>query len=353
MPREIGDSVVVITGASSGIGRATALAFARRGAAVIAAARREQPLRELAHECERISGRALAVPTDVTDESAVRNLARRAIETFGRLDVWVNNAAVTLFGRLEETPYQSYRRVIETNLFGYVHGARAALPYFREQGSGVLINVASVVGKMGQPYTSAYVASKFGIVGLSECLRQEVTDAEDIHVCTVLPGSTDTPLFQQAANYTGRAVKPIPPVDDPDRVAEVIVRCAEQPEREVVVSGTGSRLILMHTLAPGWVERQIASKVEHEHFQEGPAVPTPGNLFEPMPHWARIRGGWQEPRGAAWGSMAAATGLMVLGFGLLAWWLRPGRTVRTGIEEPADRGRAVGQGAATGMQIEV
>src|SRR5207244_7676562 len=133
-------------GASSGIGRAAALAFARRGATVVVAARRELPLRQLARECERLVGRSLAVPTDVTDEGAVQDLVCRVLETFGRIDVWVNNAAVTLFGRLEETPAEPYRRVIETNLFGTVHGVRAVLPSFREQGSGVLINVASVVG---------------------------------------------------------------------------------------------------------------------------------------------------------------------------------------------------------------
>ncbi len=140
MPRKVGDAVVVITGASSGIGRATALAFARRGATVVVAARREQALRGVATECEQLGGRALAVPTDVTDEAAVRSLARRAVESFGRVDVWVNNAAVGLFGRFEDTPLEAYRRVIETNLFGYIYGARAALPIFREQGSGVLIN---------------------------------------------------------------------------------------------------------------------------------------------------------------------------------------------------------------------
>src|SRR5205085_11268906 len=284
MRRKLRDSVVVITGASSGIGRAAALAFARRGATVVIAARRQLPLRQVADECKRLVGRSLAVPTDVTDAAAVQNLARRAIETFGRIDIWVNNAAVTLFGRLDETPSEPYRRVIETNLFGYVHGARAVLPYFREQRSGILINVASVVGKVGQPFTSAYVASKFGIVGLSECLRQEVRDAEDIHVCTILAPSTDTPLLHQAANYLGRAPKPLQPLSDPEEVAEMIVGCAERPQREVVDT-LGRLVLLFHSSMPRLAERVIARKVERDHFDDRPAAPTPGNLFEPLPGW--------------------------------------------------------------------
>ena len=128
MAKKLKDLVVVITGASSGIGQATALEFAEQGASVVLAARREWALREVAIECERRGGQALHVPTDVTDEAAVHELARRALEHFGRIDVWVNNAAVGLFSRFEDAPIVDFRRVIETDLFGYVYGARAVLP---------------------------------------------------------------------------------------------------------------------------------------------------------------------------------------------------------------------------------
>jgi NAD(P)-dependent dehydrogenase (short-subunit alcohol dehydrogenase family) len=295
MPRKLRDSVVVITGASSGIGRATAHAFAREGASVVLAARREEPLNEAAAEYEDLSGRALAVPTDVTDEGAVKELARRAIENFGRIDVWVNNAAVTLFGRFEETPYDAYRRVIETDLFGYIHGARAALPYFREQGSGVLVNNASIVAKVPQPYTSPYVISKHGIRALGESLRQELylDGAKDIHVCTVMPATFDTPLFQHAANYTGRAAKAMPPIYPAERVAKTIVRCASRPKREVFVGNSARMLSSQFTMAPGLTERMVATMVDRQHLADEPAPPTPGNVLEPMEQWTGVSGGWE------------------------------------------------------------
>ena len=212
--------------------------------------------------------------------------------------------------------------MIETNLFGYVHGARAAIPYFREQGSGVLINVASIAGKIGLPYiSSAYVASKFAVVGLSECLRQELLDAEDIHVCTILPASIDTPLFQQAGNCTGRAVKPLMPIYHARQVARAIVLAARWPRREIVVGGAGRRMLAMHSLSPAFAERRAAHKMERDHFQDQAAEPGPGNLFDPTSQQTAISGGWQEStRMPAVLVAAAIVGSAALGFCLSLWW---------------------------------
>ena len=322
MTRKLRDSVVVITGASSGIGRAAALAFAREGATLVLGARRGEQLEQVAEECRTMGVLALAVPVDVTDEAAVQHLAQQAIESYGRLDVWINNAAVSLFGRIEEVPMDQYRRVVETNLFGYVHGARAAIPHFRKQRSGVLINNSSVFGTMGAPYLSAYVSTKFAIRGLSESLRQELLDVPGIHVCTVMPASIDTPIFNQAANYTGRAIQPLKPILPAEDVAQAMVHLARSPQRELIVGTAGRMQKLVHSFIPRTAEKLNARQVDHDHFQDGrPADPSPGNLYEPMPQWGTISGGWRngEERKGRGGAIAVGAIAFALSAGLILY----------------------------------
>lgn len=314
MGRKISESVVVITGASTGIGRATALEFARRGASLGLLGRREQQLQRLAQECQREGGRAIAVHCDVTDENAVRSAARQVVDQFGRVDVWVNNAAVSLFSRFEEAPYEDFRRVIDTNLFGYIHGARVALPYFREQGRGTLVNVASVISKIGSPYASAYAISKAGVVGLSDSLRMELRDAPGIHVCTILPASIDTPLFQHAANFVGRAAKPMEPVYPAERVALAIIKAVRNGKRETMVGHAARQFTLLRTLSTSLAERSFATMVEKRHFfKDKPAPPSHGNLYEPMEEYFGTSGGWRASAGRRGGvgalAVLAAVGL--------------------------------------------
>jgi NAD(P)-dependent dehydrogenase (short-subunit alcohol dehydrogenase family) len=321
MTRDIADSVVVITGASSGIGRATALQLAQKGASVVLAGRRKEALDDLAGRCQELGGAAIAHAVDVTDEAAVQDMARRASETFGRIDVWVNNAAVTLFGRFENVPSDAFRRVIETNLFGCVHGSRAALPYFRRQGHGVLINVSSIAGEIGQPFTSPYVASKWAVRGFSESLRMELSLDEEqrIKVCTVLPASIDTPLFQHAANYSGRQPKPMRPIYDADKVASTIVGLIKRPQREVSVGGVGPLITWQHRLTPALVEAMMARQTNIDHFQQQPADDGPGNLWEPMWGHETVSGKWKVPSqtGGAFFAMLAS----LAGISGLAGWL--------------------------------
>lgn len=316
MTKKISDSVIVITGASSGIGRATALELARHGATLVLTARREEALKDLARECTQIGGRALAAPANVTDEEEVNGVARKALDNYGKLDVWINDAAVNLIGRFEDTPLKAYRKVIDTNLFGYIHGARAALPVFREQGSGMIINVASAAGKTGQPFASAYTASNYAIVGLSDSLRMELSDEPNIHVCTVLPGSIDTPLFQHAANYSGRAVQPMPPVYRAEDVADAIVRLIERPRREIVVGGTPRAMTFSPSLASGLTDKLVTKQVQKAQFQDRAVPPTEGNVFKSMAGHETVSGGWPtKGLGRKLPTAALVVGIAALGIG--------------------------------------
>jgi short-subunit dehydrogenase len=284
--------IVVITGASSGIGRATAIEFARTGAKVVVAARREKELQEVITEIQAIGSNGIIFPMDVTDRDAMQALADNTVSHYGKIDVWVNNAAVTAFGRFEDIPEHVFRRVLEVNLFGYINGARAALSYFRRQNTGVLIDVSSVVGAIPQPYTLPYTVSKFAIKGFSEALRLELQDT-GIEVCTVLPASIDTPLFQYGANYYGKKVKALNPVYPAKDVAEAIVNLAHNPKREITVGTSAVILESQHKLAPGTTEKIFSKQVEKDHFQDEPQEPTEGNLFTPIPG-GQVSGGWRR-----------------------------------------------------------
>jgi short-subunit dehydrogenase len=311
------NTVVVITGASSGVGRATALRFARTGACLVLAARREGPLHDVVDECERLGASAVAVVTDVTNPDAVDALAAAAVENFGAIDVWVNCAAVAVYAEFTTVPLHDFRRVLDVNVMGYVHGARSALEVMEDQGRGVIVNVASIVGEVPQPYASSYGMSKAAVRALGASLRQELTlkRQKRIHVVTVMPPTLDTPFFGHAANYTGRALRAMPPVYSPDEVAKTIVKSVRKPRVEIIVGAAGKALVRQHRTHPASAEAEMAVLVENGQFRrkEG-AGATAGNLYAPSPDSdAAVSGGWHGRSRS--GARSVLLWLLLLGAG--------------------------------------
>lgn len=305
--RQIDGSVVVITGASSGIGRASARRFAESGANLFLTARSPDDLDQASLECMDLGADVATMLADVGDEAQVRDLAEVAVEQFGRIDAWINNAGVIAYGPFEEMPSEVFDGVIRTNLLGQVYGARAALEQFRRQGAGVLVNLSSIWGRFTSPYVIPYVVSKHGIRAFSECLRQGLRDEPaDIHVCTVMPESVDTPIFQHAANYTGHRAKPVSPVIAVERTARAIVGAVRRPRGEITVGQTGHAVALIAGLLPGPVFERIAPRLfESTALEESGAEPSPGNVLEPKPALNRVEGGWREGHAAQAARIAA------------------------------------------------
>ena len=294
--RDLRGAVVVVTGATSGAPRATARLLADRGARLVLAARSADALEEVAAECLSRGAEVLTVPTDMAVEEDVEHLAAAAVERFRGIDVWINAAAIAVAARFGEEPVEEDRRLIDTNILGYVLGARAALRQFRAQGQGTLINVASVLAVIPNPLMATYVMSKFAVRGLSLSLHHLVAAEPGIRVCLVLPGPIDTPLFQRSANHLGRGIRAIPPALSPERVAATIISVARRPRREVTVGVLMRLALLAHHVLPGTTELVVGRIAAALVVRRTVRVPdTPGSLFEPPEH-SEVAGGWRRGR---------------------------------------------------------
>lgn len=287
-------TVVVIVGASSGIGRAAAWRFAERGARLVLAARSLASLDEVVGECRERGGDAIPLAVDVTLPGDLARLAAAAEERFGGVTAWVAAASVYGYGAFERMPPDEARTIIDTNLHGTIDQVRAALPSLRRS-RGVAVIVGSVFSSLSSPYVWAYVASKHAVAGFAASIRQELRRGPDpVDVAMVWPATIDTPIYQHAANRTGRAIHPIPPVVDPDRVARAIVRSVERPRRRRRVVGVvqGSFLPL-HALAPALADRILAATMRRLGLRDGPVPDTHGTVSEPDPPSNAVRGGWR------------------------------------------------------------
>ena len=313
---------IVITGASSGVGRAAAIEFAKEKATLVLAARGEKALFEAAEECKEWGANAIAVVTDVTDAHAVKELAKAAIELSGKIDVWINNAGVLAAGDFEKTPVEVHTKVIETNLIGYVHGAHVAVQQFKKQGYGTLINNISVGGWMPVPFGVGYSASKYGIRGFSEALRGELAKYKNIHVCDLFPAFLDTPGTQHAGNYTGVYLKPAPPVYDPQKVAKAMVRLALQPKDRTTIGSVATLLRFAHFILPK-LTRNVTALFMKTYMNEADDIAvTSGNVFEPVEYGTSIYGGWNSPADAeVRNKRLAVAGLLFAGITAGLWMM--------------------------------
>src|SRR5919112_3853197 len=269
--KKLSEQVVVITGASSGIGLVTAREAARRGAKLVLVARAEDALRQLAEEINSAGGEAMYVLADVGREEDVRRVAEQALARFGRVDTWVNNAGVSIYGRIVDTPFEDMRRLFETNFWGVVYGSRVAAEILRQRG-GALINVGSVLSDRAIPVQGVYSASKHAVKGFTDALRMELEEAgAPVSVTLIKPSTIDTPYTKHAKNLMeGKEPSLPPPVYAPETVAEAILHCAETPERDVYVGGGGKALSVMEKYAPRLSDKVMETFMFDAQQQDGP-----------------------------------------------------------------------------------
>jgi short-subunit dehydrogenase len=249
--------VIAITGASSGIGRATAVRLAHEGAAIAICARRGDRLDAVAAEIVAAGGQALPIVADVTRAADMDALVARAVERFGRLDVMLCNAGFGIAGAIDDITPDQMQKLMDVNYTGTYHATRAALPLFRRQGSGHIIMVSSIVGKRGVPYMGAYAATKFAQVGLAECLRSELAGS-GVHVSVVFPVSTETEFFDVMSRETGADVtRAFGPRQSVDTVADAIARAIRRPVPEIYPYATSRALVILNALSPGFTDRVV------------------------------------------------------------------------------------------------
>jgi short-subunit dehydrogenase len=281
--KSLKDQVLVITGASSGIGLTTARMAAKRGARVVMAARNKADLDAVADEIRAAGGKVLAVEADVSDAAAVDRLGEAALLEFGTIDTWINNAGVSIYGKLDQVPLADKRRLFDVNFWGVVHGCRTALRLMRDRG-GVIVNIGSEVSEVAIPLQGIYSASKHAVKGYTDALRMELEhDRIPIAVTLVKPSAINTPYPEHARNYLDEGVPALPPPRyKPEAVADAVLRCAERPVRDVVVGGAGRLQIAMGRLAPRLTDKVMARGMWDSQKAFDRTQPREGSLDRPQ-----------------------------------------------------------------------
>jgi NAD(P)-dependent dehydrogenase (short-subunit alcohol dehydrogenase family) len=282
--KPIDEQVIVVTGASSGVGRAIARAAGERGAKVVVAARGAEGLNAAVAEIERAGSEALAVQGDLAGQEQNEEVIRRALERFGRIDTFVANAIVTVYAEVEQLEPDELRRVIDLNFFGVAYGYWAALPALKES-RGTFLHVSSALAYRGIPLQAAYCSSKAAARTFLESARVELQKhGHDVAVSLVLPGAINTPQFDRDRQKLGKQPQPVPPIYQPEPYAQAVLHCAEKPIRELPVSWGAQKLLWGQKLSPragDWMLRRIGWT--KQHTGEDKPVDSPDNLFETLP----------------------------------------------------------------------
>ena len=316
--KRLEDQVLVITGATSGIGLATARRAAQRGARVVLCSRNEPELRETVAQIEEFGGTAQAVVADVARLQDVERLARTAVEAFGTFDTWVNNAGVSFYGRLTEVALEDMRQLFEVNFWGMVHGARVAVPVLRRHG-GALINIGSVVSDRAIPLQGTYSASKHAVKGFTDALRMELEEeGAPVSVTLIKPSTIDTPYFKHAKNYMAVQPRPPAPVYAPEVVANAILRAAEHPMRDITIGGGGRFLSAMGTALPRLTDFYMERAMFSSQRSDVPAEEQRGNLYGPSGEENLERGGYEGHvmQSSVYTQAALSPGRMLLAAGV-------------------------------------
>lgn len=282
---------VLVTGASSGIGRATALMLAREGAQLVLVARSPESLAQAGAECEALGASTLVAPADVTDPAAVQAAFDAAQGAFGPLDGVVHCAAALAYGRFEDIPAEVFDRSVETTLGGTTTVARCALAAFGERG-GSLVVVGSLLGKVVAPFMSPYTTAKWGVHGLVRTLQVEARSTPTIGISLVWPGAVNTPVYRQAGTYLGRRGRPTPPVDPPEKVARAVVRALARPRRERSVGAANHVIVTGFRLLPPVFDLLATPLLRLGGLERATVPATPGNVLAPQPAAEAVHGPW-------------------------------------------------------------
>lgn len=287
--RELRGKTVVITGGTSGVGRAAAEAFALEGCNVVIGARGQEGLDETVALCHDLGVVALGVQTDVSDAAQVQHLAEQALQFNGRIDYWVNNAGVMASGKFEDIPVETTDQVVKTNLLGFMHGAHAVLPIFKKQKEGVLINNVSIGGWMPAPYSTAYSSTKFGIRGMVEGLQGELSNEPNIHVVGLYPGIQRSTGNMHSAKYSGLNFKIPPFSSDPRALAAQMVKAAKNPKKSIITDGYARIMKVMYGIFPETIIN-TASAALRMAMKPNANTDTDGNVNYPSKDPHRIYG---------------------------------------------------------------